>query len=109
MPESQPVDCGYLVVPEDRAKPDGNQVRIATAILRHPGGNPEPDPIINVHGGPGGGPLEIFDLAYPDFTSFFETNRDVIVFDQRGVGLSEPALDCPELKAAMNDLFDQYA
>ena len=31
LPESQPVECGYLVVPEDRTKPDGNQVRIATA------------------------------------------------------------------------------
>jgi hypothetical protein len=46
LPESQLVECGYLTVPEDRTKPDGNQVRIATAILRHPGGNPEPDPII---------------------------------------------------------------
>jgi pimeloyl-ACP methyl ester carboxylesterase len=106
LPESQPVDCGYLVVPENRGNPDSPEIRVATAILRHPGGNPELDPIINVHGGPGGGSLKVFDLAYSEFTPFFETNRDVIVFDQRGVGLSEPELDCPELKAAMNDLFD---
>ena len=48
----------------------------------------------------------MFELTYTDFTPFLETNRDVIFFDQRGVGLSEPALDCPELVAAMTDLFD---
>jgi pimeloyl-ACP methyl ester carboxylesterase len=106
LPESQPVECGYLVVPEDRAKPDGNQVRIATAILRHPGGNPEPDPIIVLHGGPGAGTLDYFDLAYTEFTPFFETNRDVIYINQRGMRLSEPELDCPDLRAGMNELFD---
>jgi len=106
LPESQPVECGYLVVPEDRAKPKGNQVRIATAILRVPGGDPEPDPVFILHGGPGGGSLKVFELSYTDFTPFLETNRDVIFFDQRGVGLSEPELDCPELRAAMTDLFD---
>ncbi len=107
LPETQPVDCGYLVVPENRDNPRGPDVRIATAVLRHPGGNPESDPIIYLHGGPGGGPLPVMDLAWPDFTPFFETNRDVIVFDQRGVGLSEPALDCPEHAAALMDLFDR--
>ena len=106
LPESQPVDCGYLVVPEDRSKPDGNQVRIATAILRVPGSEPEPDPVIILHGGPGGGSLRVFELSYTDFTPLLATNRDVIFFDQRGVGLSEPALDCPEFRAAMTDLYD---
>jgi pimeloyl-ACP methyl ester carboxylesterase len=106
LPESQPVDCGYLVVPENRSDPDSPNIRIATAILRHPGGNPEPDPIVSVHGGPGGGPLQIFELAWQDFTPWFETNRDVIVIDERGVGLSEPALNCPDFVTGLNDLFD---
>jgi pimeloyl-ACP methyl ester carboxylesterase len=106
LPESQPVDCGYLIVPENRSDPESPDIRIATAILRHPGGNPEPDPIVSVHGGPGGGPLQIFELAWHDFTSYFETNRDVIVFDERGVGLSEPALNCPDFVTELSDLLD---
>jgi pimeloyl-ACP methyl ester carboxylesterase len=106
LPESQPVECGYLVVPENRSDPDSPNIRIATAILRHPAGNPEPDPIVSVHGGPGGGPLKIFEFAWPDFTPWFEANRDVIVIDERGGGLSEPALYCPDFVAGLNDLFD---
>jgi len=107
VPASQPVDCGYLVVPEDRSKPDGRSVRLATAIFRAPGGNPEPDPIIHLHGGPGGGPLSSFQFGeYAGYAALVATNRDVIVFDQRGNGLSEPSLQCPEFAAANTEIFD---
>jgi pimeloyl-ACP methyl ester carboxylesterase len=106
LPESQPVECGYLVVPENRGAPDSPSIRIATAILRHPGGVPEPDPIVYIHGGPGGGFMKVLDLEYETLTQFFETNRDVIYFDQRGNGLSEPSLDCPDFATALGDLFD---
>ncbi len=106
LPESQPVECGYLIVPENRDNPDGPTIRVATAILRHPGGNPGSDPIVYVHGGPGGGFMSVLDLEYETLTEFFETNRDVIYFDHRGNGLSEPSLDCPEFTAALADLFD---
>jgi pimeloyl-ACP methyl ester carboxylesterase len=106
LPESQPVECGYLVVPEDRSEPDGPSIRLAVAILRHPGGNPEPDPIIRLHGGPGGGYLKFMEVAYADDASLFPANRDVIAFDQRGVGLSEPALECPNIGTAIMEAQD---
>lgn len=106
LPPSQPVECGYLLVPENRSDPASPTIRVATAMLRHPGGNPEPDPIVYIHGGPGGGFMRVFDLEYETLTNFFETNRDVIYFDQRGNGLSEPSLDCPEFAAGLADLFD---
>jgi pimeloyl-ACP methyl ester carboxylesterase len=34
-------------------------------------------------------------------------DRDLIIFDQRGVGLSEPALECPEFTTALLDLLDE--
>src|SRR5690606_12963773 len=34
-------------------------------------------------------------------------NRDLIVFDQRGMGLSQPSLDCPEVAAAVYTLLGQ--
>jgi pimeloyl-ACP methyl ester carboxylesterase len=80
---------------------------LATAIFRAPGGNPEPDPIIHLHGGPAGGPLSSFQFGeYTGYAALVATNRDVIVFDQRGVGLSEPSLKCPEFFAANTDVFD---
>jgi pimeloyl-ACP methyl ester carboxylesterase len=33
--------------------------------------------------------------------------RDLIIFDQRGAGLSEPALQCPEMVQAAYDLLDE--
>jgi len=107
VPASQPIDCGYLVVPEDRSNPAGRSVRLATAIFRAPGGNPEPDPIVHLHGGPAGGPLSSFQFGeYTGYAALVATNRDVIVFDQRGSGLSEPSLQCPEFVAANTEVFD---
>ena len=50
-----------------------SQVAVDVKILnrRHPGGDPEPDPIVSVHGGPGGGPLQLFELAWQDFTGYY--------------------------------------
>ena len=48
-----PVECGYFVVPEDRANLDSRMIRLAVAIMRHPDGNPELDPIFHLAGGPG--------------------------------------------------------
>jgi pimeloyl-ACP methyl ester carboxylesterase len=105
--EGETVECGYLIVPEDRADPEGRDVRLAVAIFRHPGGTPEPDPIIYLEGGPGGSPLE---MRAPNvdayFGPIFAANRDIIVFDQRGVGFSEPALDCPAFTGLYLDLLD---
>ena len=105
--EGETVECGYLTVPEDRSDPESREIRLAIAIFRHPDGNPQPDPIIYLEGGPAGSPLEI---RVPNFTasfgSMFAANRDIIVFDQRGVGYSQPALDCPDFTPRYLDLLD---
>src|SRR6478672_13770380 len=48
------VQCGYLTVLENRAKPDGRRIRIF--VMRAPAvsATPSPDPIVYVSGGPGG-------------------------------------------------------
>lgn len=106
-PSNVTIDCGYLTVPENYDEPDGTQIRLAVAIARHPSGNPEPDPIIYLEGGPGGSPLEYLYLTFANqFEPLFEANRDIIIIDQRGIGHSEPALDCPEVQALNIELFD---
>lgn len=107
IPISQIVDCGYLIVPEDYDQPNAHQIRLAIAIFRHPSTNPEADPIIYLEGGPGGSAIKFADVVFATrYHPFFATHRDIIIFDQRGVGLSEPALDCPDYNNLYVELLD---
>jgi pimeloyl-ACP methyl ester carboxylesterase len=105
--EGVSVECGYVVVPENRGDPDTGTIRLAVAIFHPPGGPTQPDPIVYLTGGPGGSSLEFlfisFDIA---FTPVLDTGRDLIVLDQRGIGYSEPALDCPGVFNLGRDLLD---
>ena len=91
------VTCGYLTVPEDRGKPNGKTIRLAVAVFASKSKSPRPDPIIYLEGGPGGHALEGIPQSFADRFEPFLADRDFIMFDQRGTGYSEPALDCPEL------------
>lgn len=96
---SQPPECGYVVVPEDHTNPDAGTIRLAVAVYRAQGANPQPDPIIFLHGGPGGNALETFGPYFDFVFTPFNQDRDFIIFDQRGTGYSAPSLDCPEVQA----------
>ncbi len=91
------IDCGYLVVPEDRSQTDGPQIKLAVAIIRSSDPHPAPDPVVYLYGGPGGHILDSTTALASYFKSILP-NRDLIVFDQRGVGYSQPALECPEVE-----------
>jgi pimeloyl-ACP methyl ester carboxylesterase len=105
--EGQDITCGYLVVPADRGDPLSGALQLSVAILSHPEGASHDDPIIYLEGGPGGSVLEFLNLVYERrYAPMFEAGRDIIVFDQRGVGLSRPALDCPEQDALFYELLD---
>ena len=93
-PRGVHVDCGYLSVLEDRAKPDGNVIRLAVARLRGSTPSPHPDPVIYLAGGPGASALEQIE-RFIDDARFIWEERDLILLDQRGVGHSEPRLECP--------------
>jgi pimeloyl-ACP methyl ester carboxylesterase len=94
-PANRIVECGYLIVPEDRRNPTGSTIKLHVAVIKALNANPEPDPVIYLEGGPGGYSLETLEYSFDSFKPF-SVKRDFIMFDQRGVGLSEPALDCPE-------------
>ena len=94
------VDCGYVTVLEDRAKPDGYVIKLAVARLRGSDPSPRPDPVIYLAGGPGEGALHKADdvfggQAFIADTRFIWEERDLILLDQRGIGHSEPRLECP--------------
>ncbi len=89
------VECGILSVPENRTKADSPMIELAVAIIR--ADNPLPDPVIYLEGGPGGS--AVLGLANdPEGWLEYDFGRDLILFDQRGTGLSVPSLNCPELE-----------
>ena len=107
IPLGQTVECGYLIVPEDRSQPDGPTIRLHVAIFRSHSDNPAPDPVVYLAGGPGEHALEAMPLVFNKRFAPFLANRDLIVFDQRGTGYSEPALDCPGLIDLAYETLDQ--
>jgi pimeloyl-ACP methyl ester carboxylesterase len=96
------VTCSFLVVPEDRTKDNGRTVKLAVAKLHSKAKAPRPDPVVDLHGGPGGDGLS--GIAGWSDAQFLE-QRDIILYDQRGSGLSVPSLDCPEVNEAILERF----
>jgi pimeloyl-ACP methyl ester carboxylesterase len=98
IPSDGSVRYGRLVVPENRAEPgNGRTVSIAVLILKSRSGHPRPDPVLYLEGGPGGPSVSYYGdwLASPILE-----HRDLILFDQRGVGHSIPSLSCPEIRTS---------
>ena len=87
------VECGWLIVPESRSRPQSRIVRLNVVVGRatSPTGAPA---LVYVSGGPGeaGAPTRY----NPGLVAI---QRDVIYYDQRGTGRSQPAL-CPEFSAS---------
>lgn len=106
-PPGHSPDCGYLIVPQDRANPDGPEVRLHVAVFPSVTESPAPDPVVYLEGGPGGEPLETLSLVFEDRFAPFLDDRDLVVFDQRGTGYSEPSLACAPYRDLTFDLLDE--
>src|SRR5258706_11137071 len=90
-------ECGWLVVPESRDRARAGTVRLAVEIFRSrepPGAAPR----VFLHGGPGGpGGIRLYSEGVGRRSVSLQ--RDVVIYDQRGAGFSEPKL-CPAYDAA---------
>jgi len=100
------VECGFVIVPEDHSNPDGPTIRIAVAVIKDQSEDHKSDPVMLLSGGPGEKTVHNAPAMAQGLVPI-HPNRDLIVFDQRGVGLSEPALECPEFMQALLDLMDE--
>jgi pimeloyl-ACP methyl ester carboxylesterase len=97
-------EFGRLAVPEHRGVPNTRTISLAFVRLKGTGPTAGP-PTIFVAGGPG-----IPTIAYARGALYGEYNKgsvfallttfrefgDVVIVDQRGTGLTEPNLDCPQ-------------
>ncbi len=96
-PAEKHVDCGYIVVAENRSKNNGKTIKLPIAILRTASEHPQPDPVLKTLGGPGASSLKM--ITGRRFSPWIK-DRDYIIFEQRGTKFAQPALDCPEVNDA---------
>lgn len=96
--------CGAYTVFENRETRQGRQIDLRMVVLPALSAESQPDPIFFLAGGPGQGAAEmarvIRDLIRP-----LQTERDIVLVDQRGTGKSHP-LTCTAERdslAAMNE------
>ncbi len=97
VPDGRQVDCGYLFVPEDRSQAGTSMIRLHVATVRTKNPHPAPDPVVYLDGGPGAHTLDSLDW-YLEMFQYLLVDRDLILFDQRGIGYSQPSLNCPEVE-----------
>lgn len=91
------VDCGYVTVPENRDHPNGRTLRLAVVVMHNNGASTSRDPLVFLSGGPG--QRSVFYTPQRTESKFWNKlreKRDLVFFDQRGTGYSDPAF-CPEL------------
>ena len=81
--------CAWLTVPLDYAKPGGETIRIAVDEVAATGKHPIGDLVVNP-GGPGQSGTQYAAAASYVFRSALTTNYNIIGFDPRGVGESDP-------------------
>jgi pimeloyl-ACP methyl ester carboxylesterase len=89
-------ECASAPVPRDYRRPHGAKVRLG--LVRHRAVDPERriGTLFFNPGGPGAVAAEIVDRVPPSVYQAV-SRFDVVAFEQRGVGASEPAIDCDEL------------
>ena len=103
-PAEENVECGWLLVKENRKNPDSRELWLAVEIYRSYSPAPKPDPVVYLPGGPGAATLALAEeLMSRPFWKELRADRDIVIYDQRGTGYSEPAF-CPELDLRIRQL-----
>lgn len=101
VPTDERIDCGLLVVPENRARPDSRMIRLPVMIFRSRAETPANDPVIFLPGGPGNS--AVAGQRSGRNNPFLEL-RDQVVLEPRGAKLAHPALECPEINALKGEI-----
>ncbi|MEU9855600.1 alpha/beta hydrolase [Streptomyces sp. NPDC047974] len=87
------LQCGTLKVPLDHDDPAGRSITLALTRIPHTAKTSQGPLLVNP-GGPGGSGRGMAGYVAASLPAEVAAQYDVIGFDPRGVGKSEPALDC---------------
>lgn len=95
------IQCGYMhVAPSAASK--SSPFQLPVIVMRYTGKERKPDPLVYLAGGPGSAAwldkhnVENYWMEW--FRQKEGMKRDLILFDQRGTGMSKPAIQCPEYR-----------
>ena len=104
--EAHGTRCAELAVPERWDAAGSRMLQLKLVVI---GPERPDDAIVFVSGGPGSGAgIDTSGIAawwLQAETTPWLGRREIVVFDQRGAGLSEPDLRCPEIAAAERAVF----
>ena len=93
--ESSDLECGFVEVPADYRDPETGSIRIAVNVHRATSPDNRIGYLFVNPGGPGGSGVEfVHGIPYGQFTDEIVAHFDIVGFDPRGVGESEPAFAC---------------
>lgn len=90
--ESDPkkMSWGYLTVPETWGVNDGKTIKIAVTVLKKNSTAKDSNAIVFIQGGPGASGI---DNIWLWLNHPLRENNDIVLFDVRGTGYSQPRLD----------------
>ncbi len=94
--------CAYLVVPENRSKPNGKTIKLPFIIVESNNPNKHKDPVLYTAGGPGASSLHGVASVY---RRQFLKERDYIAFEQRGTWFALPTLSCNGMAEAVKEAY----
>lgn len=102
MAPDERIDCGVLIVPENRDERGSRPIRLPVVVFRSRATRPAADPIVFVTGGPGSSNVarRRSGRQLP-----FLDERDYVLLEPRGARYAQPALECP----ATNELKGEIA
>jgi pimeloyl-ACP methyl ester carboxylesterase len=85
------VSCAYLF--------PSSLIRLPIVVIKQPFWNRQPSPILYLIGGPGYATgLAQEEIEYwLTWLDMSEWPHDLVLFDQRGIGMSQPQANCPEI------------
>ncbi len=92
LPQRADVTAGAILVPENHGDPDGRKIQIAYVIIKARDTTSSQFPVIFFSGGPGGNTIDPGLVNYV-LEQPIRESRDVILFDQRGIGYSSALPD----------------
>lgn len=94
----KPLLCGTVEVPLDYSGQTGGTLKLA--VVKLPAKGPSRGTFFLIAGGPGQGSIEAYGLKEASSADFFQRafpGYDLVAFDDRGTGISNP-LSCPALE-----------
>lgn len=100
------IECGWYHT-ASTAESSESSFRLPVVIFHYKRGERRPDPLVYLAGGPGSGAwLDEQNITF--WMKWYEKNlnikRDLILFDQRGSGMSKPSIRCDEFQNATKQI-----